>query len=155
MLSCWTNWSGSDGVCSMMIETFVGACVGHMIGEYVLQPEWMLSQKRVFLVGALAASLGHTAVWTACVWGCSPGLAPGALLVLSGVHHVVDCSPVSGWLMRLTQVQSMARSMEMAMGEEMPQLVASVQFALAAASESMFNLALHVGLIYAVLRLMP
>ena len=139
----------------MLIETFIGACVGHMLGEYIFQPEWMLSQKRVFLLGALTASLGHTVVWTACVWACSPGLSYEALAALCVLHHGLDCTPVPMWLMKLLGVQSMVRSMQMSIDEEMPQLVAAVQFALAASSEAMFNLALHVGPIYAVLRLLP
>jgi hypothetical protein len=136
-----------------VIESFVGAVVGHLVAEYVIQPEWMLSQKRVFAAGALTASLGHSVVWTACVWGCSPGLPYEALAALCVVHHALDCTPLGMKLPQWLGTQSMVRSMQMSIDEEMPQLVAAVQFALAAASETMFNFALHVGAIYAVLRL--
>ena len=127
----------------------IGALIGHLVAESLLQPEWMLAQKRVPAVGALTASLGHSLVWGACVYGFSGGLPYGPFLALCALHHALDCTPLMGLWFRMTGAQSMSSSMGMAVDEDMPHLVASVQFSLAATSEAFASHAAHVLLLWA------
>ena len=131
-----------------MCDPLAGAVVGHLLAESLLQPEWMLAQKRVPSLGALTASLGHSVVWGVCVYGLSGGAPYGPFLALCAVHHAIDCTPVMGLWFRVLGLQSMASSMSMAVDEDMPHLVASVQFSLAATSEAFASHAFHVLILW-------
>ena len=45
--------------------------VGHLLGEYVFQPELLLATQRGGGAAAWLARAAHTAIWTACVFACT------------------------------------------------------------------------------------
>jgi len=63
-----------------------GAIIGHLVGDYLLQNDWMASRKKSeSLVCAI-----HCAIWATCV--CVFGLTCNPLiwLALFGTHYVQD-----------------------------------------------------------------
>jgi hypothetical protein len=67
------------------LETLTLAIIGHLVGDYIFQSDWMAENKK----NASLPALIHSAIWTACVilftgWGWIP------FLVLMAFHFVQD-----------------------------------------------------------------
>lgn len=88
----------------MNTETLASAIVGHLVGDYILQNDWMAAnKKKISLVCVL-----HAAIWTVCVclfagWPLQGTWWVGTLIFLP--HFIQDrFSFIAGW-MRLSFVQ--------------------------------------------------
>ena len=70
------------------------ALVGHLVGDYIFQTDWMAENKKIKSLPCLI----HSAIWAACVvlfagWGWIP------FLVLLGIHFIQDRTYiVRGWM---------------------------------------------------------
>jgi len=83
----------------MNTETLASAIVGHLVGDYLLQNDWMAQNKRknVFPLAV------HCVIWTACVMNFS-GWSPNtvAYLVLVLTHMAQDGTGfIKFWMTRI------------------------------------------------------
>lgn len=133
----------------MWTEWLLLGLMGHCVAEYVLQPEIVITWKTRKAVYWLA----HHVVWLAVV--ASTLVASGFGMTIEGAlalalgHAAIDTRGAD-ILLRWLKLPSMDRSMRMAVDEEMPAIVTSVQFALSAFSEGAFRFTMHAGVIAAV-----
>jgi hypothetical protein len=73
----------------------VFAIVGHMIGDYLLQNDWMAEgKKRSSLICAI-----HAAIWTACVCLVGGWFEPWAIGFLFITHFAQDRTNFIRWYM--------------------------------------------------------
>lgn len=73
------------------------AIVGHMVGDYLLQNDWMaLGKKRSSLICAL-----HAAIWAIAVMAFANWRDPVVLAVLFVTHFLQDRFGFVTWWMRL------------------------------------------------------
>ncbi len=83
------------------MDTFAWLLIGHLVGDWVLQNDWMAKGKKRRLAGA--AGPVHYAIYTAsvlaalCLWG-QERLSPAFYAVAGGVvfvsHWLLDGTPV-------------------------------------------------------------
>lgn len=80
----------------MTTEPLMMGLIGHLVGDYLLQNDWMaLGKKSSSFVCAV-----HCAIWTACVClAAGLGLVPFA--VLFATHFIQDRTGIVVWWMRL------------------------------------------------------
>jgi len=80
----------------MIATIFIGALVGHLVGDYLLQTDWMALQKKK----SSFACLIHCLVWVGCVWGFSQmGWLPALFLFVC--HFIQDRTKIVLWWMNL------------------------------------------------------
>jgi hypothetical protein len=74
--------------------------IGHVVGDYFLQPLWMAEKKSTLTGKGATIALIHSMIYTACVcvalWTINP--ATIALVMLS--HFPIDAFGVAGWWCR-------------------------------------------------------
>ncbi len=84
-----------------MAPTLAGAIIGHMVGDYILQNDWMATNKsRLDTADGWIVCAIHAAIWTLCVefFGCLGQFpnTPHPLewmisgLWLFGTHYLID-----------------------------------------------------------------
>ena len=78
-----------------MPETLTLAVIGHLVGDYLLQNDWMALHKKQsdFRCGV------HCALWTAAVCVFTGWSAPVIWLVLFVAHYAQDRTNVIAWWM--------------------------------------------------------
>lgn len=81
----------------------LGIIVGHLIGDYVLQSDWMAMHKKKTDLTGLFACVIHCAIWTVCmaIGIKTTSLKTIVLLFLS--HFVLDRTKVVEWLLNETK----------------------------------------------------
>lgn len=62
------------------------AIIGHMVGDYLLQNDWMAANK----TKSTPVCVVHAALWTLAVVVCGSVWNPWAVLWLFGTHLVID-----------------------------------------------------------------
>ena len=76
------------------MEPLFLAFLGHLVGDYLFQTDWMAENKKTQTIPCLI----HSAIWSACVvlfagWGWIP------FLVLFVIHYIQDRTyMVRGWM---------------------------------------------------------
>lgn len=75
------------------------AIIGHFVGDYLLQNDWMATQKKVEGKDGRSACLFHCFFWTLSVclfadWGIVP------FIILYAFHFAQDRTHVVAWWMR-------------------------------------------------------
>lgn len=85
------------------METLTLAIIGHLVGDYLLQNDWMaLNKKKHWLPCLLHCSLWTLAVGLFSGWGSIGGLKGFLIvLVLMGTHFIQDHTNIIAWWMRL------------------------------------------------------
>ena len=78
------------------MDTLTLAIIGHLVGDYLLQTDWMAQNKKLRSWPCLA----HCFVWTVCV-GAFSGLGPAALGFLFACHFIQDRTHIVKWWMTL------------------------------------------------------
>lgn len=76
------------------------AIIGHLVGDYLFQTDWMAGQKKAPGAEGFAACLVHCVIWTTCVvlfagWGA------GAFWFLFACHFAQDRTQLVRWWMTL------------------------------------------------------
>lgn len=90
-----------------MTDTLTCAIVGHLVGDYLLQNDWMANTKKRPGHEGRMACLSHSGLWAASVclfagWGEMFWLAESpAFAVLWFLHYWQDRTNVIAWWMRL------------------------------------------------------
>jgi hypothetical protein len=80
------------------------AIVGHMVGDYLLQNDWLATgKKRSTPICAL-----HCLIWTACVICFAQWWSATAAIFLFSTHFAQDRTQVIGWYMRLMRQRAFA-----------------------------------------------
>lgn len=86
-----------------MNETLTLAIVGHLVGDYLIQNDWMATnKKRCWFPCAV-----HCFLWTSSVliftgWILTPGLRGFTILAVLGItHYIQDRTQIIVWWMRL------------------------------------------------------
>ena len=89
----------------MITETLASAIVGHLVGDYLLQNDWMaLNKKKETRTGYWACNV-HCVIWTVCVmtfaqwWTAVNGYWICGLLLAT--HIIQDKTQIISWWMRL------------------------------------------------------
>lgn len=88
----------------MPLETLTLAFLGHMVGDYILQIDWMAENKKNDNISCLV----HSLVWTTAVifftgwWGWLP------FLILFGFHFLQDRTQFVGFWMNLVGQRNFA-----------------------------------------------
>lgn len=92
----------------MNTEALACAIVGHLVGDYLLQNDWMaLNKKRP---GGGLHCLVHVWIWTLCVCAFAGWWSWGAFMVLFGTHFVQDRTQVIGfWMTRVNRQPQFAQ----------------------------------------------
>jgi len=82
------------------MESF-GLLTGHLIGDYIVQNDWMAANKGMpQKVGHLACTV-HCLCYTLAVWACSFWWVPWwGLAICFAVHWPIDRWRLAGWWMR-------------------------------------------------------
>ncbi|MFD2171208.1 DUF3307 domain-containing protein [Tumebacillus lipolyticus] len=71
--------------------------VGHLIGDYLLQNDWMVHHKKEkTLKGELACNL-HCAIWTFCVLLCTGWWDWTHAILVFGSHYLLDRTGFVYW----------------------------------------------------------
>lgn len=77
--------------------TLLLAIIGHLVGDYILQNDWMaLNKKKCSL-----ACANHCFLWTFAVCFFSGWWSMPAIVVLFVTHFIQDRTQIIGWWMRL------------------------------------------------------
>lgn len=75
--------------------TLTLAIIGHLVGDYLLQPDWMaLNKKKRTLPCAI-----HCTVWTLAVCAFAGWWSPGVVAWLWATHFVQDRTNIIMWWM--------------------------------------------------------
>jgi hypothetical protein len=97
--------------------------VAHAIGDYVLQSDWMASQKRKQFLVSLIHAIAYS---TPFVW-LAPTMSWSAWFIIVGTHALIDRFALARYVCWLKNFLSWPRSEEMtyilAFGEERPRTV--------------------------------
>lgn len=77
------------------------AIIGHLVGDYLLQTDWMAANKKAPGSGGFWACWVHCVIWTFCVCSFSGwGLAP--YIFLFACHFAQDRTQIVRWWMTLS-----------------------------------------------------
>jgi hypothetical protein len=84
----------------MSTDSLVLAIIGHLVGDYLLQTDWMANNKKAPGEIGTSACCVHCVIWTLCVcyfagWGFGPAL------FLFVCHYAQDGSQLVKWWMTL------------------------------------------------------
>ena len=79
-----------------MIDPLASAIVGHLVGDYLLQTDWMAQNKKLRSWPCAA----HCAIWTLCVC-LFAGLGWEAATFLFACHFAQDRTQIVRWWMAL------------------------------------------------------
>ena len=125
----------------MLLEGLVAS----LAAEYLLQPEIIWRHRKAPGFKSVLWSLPHAVVWPGVV-GMACGLSftdwrPWAALF--GLHFVVDCLGVGERLMVLLRLQTIRRAVRLVHDDDLPTMIAALEFALSAATENLQWVALH------------
>lgn len=71
------------------------AIIGHLVGDYLLQNDWMALYKKQSDFRCAV----HCAIWTACVCGAVGWSAPVVIGILFATHYAQDRTQVVAWWM--------------------------------------------------------
>lgn len=74
----------------------INALIGHLVGDFILQNDWMAANKKKQTWPCLV----HCAIWTACVCLFAGITALWAIGVLFGTHFLQDRTQIIPWSMR-------------------------------------------------------
>lgn len=78
-------------------SVFASACVGHLVGDYLLQNDWMALHKKASSIRCAV----HCALWTAGVCLLAGWTSPVVILILFTTHFAQDRTNVVAWWMDL------------------------------------------------------
>lgn len=87
-----------------MIGTITDAIVGHLVGDYLAQNDWLAANKKK---NSAVCAL-HCLVWTASVTVFSGWYSIAAILILFAMHFIQDRTNVIRQFMRLNQQEAFA-----------------------------------------------
>ena len=74
----------------------LGLLLGHLIGDYIVQNDWMASRKTSQTIPCLVHCLLYSlAVWSCCFWW----IHPLGILVVFATHFPVDRFRLARWWM--------------------------------------------------------
>jgi len=131
-------------------DQFARLLLGHLVGDYLLQNNWMaLNKKR-----SLPAASAHCAIWTASVVAFVPellGVLPVAAVFAS--HLLLDATDVVDRWLRLIGGRS-TRSVQAYMEEDHPELYKRFYVAYTALVQAVADNTLHLVLLYLIVRFM-
>ncbi len=97
------------------MSTFAWLIIGHFVGDWLLQNDWMARGKRKSLI--TTAGMVHFAIYTASIicalWlagitGKSPALVLGAIAVIFLSHWLIDATNAVDTWMRFYQQSNVA-----------------------------------------------
>lgn len=75
--------------------------IGHLVGDYLLQTDWMAQNKKLPGETGRNACLVHCVIWTVCVCRFAGWTSFGVALFLFGCHYAQDRTQVVKWWMTL------------------------------------------------------
>lgn len=84
------------------MEVFASALVGHLVGDYLFQNDWMALNKKASSFHCAV----HCFIWTVCVMAFSGVIFHGGLMpvivfwILFGTHFLQDRTGLIRWYMR-------------------------------------------------------
>lgn len=73
----------------------ISALVGHLVGDYLLQNDWMALNKKTSTLHCVV----HCAIWTACVCLFAGWYQPWVIGVLFATHFAQDRTGIIRWWM--------------------------------------------------------
>lgn len=73
----------------------IDAIIGNLVGDYLLQNDWMALNKKKHTFHCAV----HCAVWTACVCLFAGWTSPLIVLLLFASHFLQDRTPIIAWYM--------------------------------------------------------
>lgn len=79
-----------------MENTLTLAIIGHLVGDYLLQTDWMAQNKKLKSLPCLV----HCLVWASCVYFFS-GFGFAAILFLFLCHFIQDRTQIVKWWMSI------------------------------------------------------
>jgi hypothetical protein len=88
----------------MSEESLASAIVGHLVGDYLLQNDWMALHKKA---SSLRCAI-HCALWTASVMLFAGWRSPVVAAVLFATHFAQDRTGVIRWSMRMAGQEQFA-----------------------------------------------
>jgi hypothetical protein len=81
------------------------AIIGHLVGDYLLQPDWMAQNKKK----SSFACAAHCTVWTLSVCAFAGWWSPAAVAVLWSTHFVQDrTNLIMWWMTKVARQQQFA-----------------------------------------------
>ena len=80
-----------------MNETLTLAIIGHLVGDYLLQTDWMAKNKKQKILPCLV----HCLVWTTSVCLFSGWSNPISILFIFECHFIQDHTQIVSWWMQL------------------------------------------------------
>lgn len=87
------------------MDAFGLALCGHLMGDYLIQNDWMASNKKTHWLPCLVHVITYTltiALWCSVPWWSKTPWPWWALLFTAVTHYAFDCSYLVKWYCRLT-----------------------------------------------------
>ena len=93
----------------MNAESLASAIVGHLVGDYLLQNDWMaLNKKGPGIMGGLALAV-HSFIWAVCVCSFAGFWPTLAFAILYATHMLQDgTNIVMFWMTRINRQSAFA-----------------------------------------------